>query len=254
MKRNSDDFVSMQHKRIKINYLNDLYNEGYQVLKKSVDIQPKIKDYLIKLADNNSSAIFNHNEMSKTNDRKRRQVNIRPKSKYMIKFMDGINTKLSSLFPHLEPNDWVIIQSKPNCKSQAAHVDYPPPQEKIDDQKQIPINVLVAIQDNTFLNIWPKSHQLICQEYINKNKICNDDDDDENESIMDTKEINMKKIRIDAGDILLFRGDVVHGGAEYKEANYRMHCFLDSGYRKPNRTWLVHESGSDFLKQMIKIE
>ncbi|KAL3667733.1 hypothetical protein V7S43_007286 [Phytophthora oleae] len=40
-------------------------------------------------------------------------------------------------------------------------------------------------------------------------------------------EIEKKVIEIKKGDIIIFRGDFIHGGGDYKKLNYRVHCFLD---------------------------
>jgi hypothetical protein len=223
--------------------LDPLYTQGYQLLKNHIKIPPQVKKYLIQLANDKSSAIFNHNEKSRKNDRKRRQVNIKPKSEYMIDFMDNLNQTMISLFPHLKPNDWVVLESKPGCKAQAAHTDYPPNPNRTIDRNHIPINVLVALEPNTRLNVWPNSHDLIIKECVGNITDCND-----------LSPIIMKVIKMNPRDIILFRGDLVHAGAAYEQSNCRMHCFLDCGYRIPNRTWLVHKNGSEFLKKMILLD
>jgi len=252
---NKSDTLSQENKKLKSlaeTNLDTLYTQGYQVLKNRIEISPRIKKYLIELAKKNSAIIFNHNEKSRQNDKKRRQVNIRPRTQYMIEFMDGLNQKLSSMFPHLKINDWVVIESKPGCKPQAAHTDYPPSDKNPPtNNNQIPINVLVCLQSNTYLNVWPRSHELIQseaqrQEYLNVNKDIGEIDN--------IKPIKMETIEMAMSDVLLFRGDLVHGGAGYDESNCRMHCFMDHGYRIPNRTWLIDGNGSEFLKKMIAVD
>ncbi len=228
--------------------LNNLYTIGYQLLENHINIPPKVRAHLINLLNHKSSAIFNHNEKSRNNDMKRRQKNINPRSKYMIKFIKDINKILLSFFPNLYAKDWVVIKSLPGCKAQAAHIDYPPPNGPI-HIKQVPINVIVALEPNTLLNVWPKSHELICREY----KFIQDSNDsiDPDPSMYP---IHMTTLKMKPGDILLFRGDLVHAGSKYDVVNNRMHCFLDYEYRIPNRTWLIHGNGSELLKKMILIE
>ena len=36
-----------------------------------------------------------------------------------------------------------------------------------------------------------------------------------------------KVIRLQIGDILIFRGDLVHSGAAFTAENVRVHCYLD---------------------------
>jgi len=49
------------------------------------------------------------------------------------------------------------------------------------------------------------------------------------------------QIRLNRGDALVFRGDLVHGGAAFDTFNARLHVYLDNnkGQREPNRTHLV---------------
>jgi hypothetical protein len=43
-------------------------------------------------------------------------------------------------------------------------------------------------------------------------------------------EIDRKTISLNQGDILIFRGDLIHAGSEYLEENYRIHIFYDSKF------------------------
>lgn len=235
-------FTDIKTDNKKCKSLDTLYTMGFQIFKNHINIPPKVSNHLIKLTESKGSAIFNHNEKSTKNDRKRIQVNINPKLMYMLEFMDQFNQILKSMFPHLEPNDPVVIGSKPGCKAQAAHIDYPPPDGPMDPSK-VSINVILALQDDTHLNVWPKSHQLVCWE---KAKLANEDEAGD--------PIHMETVHMNQGDMLLFRGDLVHGGASYDKANYRIHCYLDYESRIPNRTWLIHRHGSDFLRKMIVID
>ena len=47
-------------------------------------------------------------------------------------------------------------------------------------------------------------------------------------------------VSLHVGDVLLFRGDVRHGGADYEELNIRLHAYIDiQGYKRPkNKTFL----------------
>lgn len=181
---------------------------------------------------------------------KRRQKNIRPKSRYMMNFMDELNQTLSSLLPHLKQNDWVCIKSMAKCKAQAAHIDYPPPFNENCEISQIPINVLVALQDETYLYVWPKSHKVVAMESTRSK---NQEDPEKEDQDQEDEIIHMKILEMKQGDIVLFRGDLVHAGAKYDKENYRLHCFMDYEYRIPNRTWLVHGDGSEYLKKVIAI-
>lgn len=236
------------HKPIEKINLDELYVNGYQVLKGYMNIPDKIRNSLMGYRDDEGGPIFNHNEMNGMNDGKRRQYFIKPdpETPWVQKFMDSLDQNLKSIFPYLFPNDWVVIESKPGCKSQAAHADYPPPMGPI-ELHQIPINVMIPLQKNAALNVWPRSHELVSTEYLS-------DDPKRYAKYGSMKPINKKIIHLEPGDILLFRGDLVHAGAGYTERNYRMHCYLDYGYREPNKTWLVHRKGSELLRSKILVD
>lgn len=243
-----DENINMTFKNENIN-LDELYKTGYQILKSHIEIPQNIKKQLMGFTyyeNLDNGTIFNHNEMSDINDGKRKQYFIKPEVKSSLAiFMNELNMNLKSIFPLLYPNDWVILKSNTGCKPQAAHTDYFPPYGPV-ELYEIPINVLIALQKNTFLNVWPHSHKLISVEYMTDRIIPSE--------YIDQKPIHKKVIELEPGDVLLFRGDLVHGGAGYKETNYRMHCYLDYGYREPNKTWLVHRKGSELLKKMIVVD
>ena len=46
------------------------------------------------------------------------------------------------------------------------------------------------------------------------------------------------QIKLQAGDVLIFRGDLVHGGAAVKEANVRIHAYMEviGGYHRPKHS------------------
>lgn len=229
-----------------------LDSEGYVVLQNRVQIPDEIRDNFVNLADKKASPIFNHNEKSKTNDRKRVQVNVNRKRKYIDAFMKSIETPLIKMFPHLEINDWVIIKSKPGCKDQAAHTDYPPSEDMTDESK-IPVNIMVALQNDTYVNVWPKSQRLICKDLVDDNGI-SQWDEMSRAQYKSYRAIKMIKIKMNKGDLLLFRGDLVHSGSGYSETNYRLHCFMDHSYRTPNRTWLIHTHASEHMRRLINVD
>jgi ectoine hydroxylase-related dioxygenase (phytanoyl-CoA dioxygenase family) len=66
--------------------------------------------------------------------------------------------------------------------------------------------------------------------------------------------IKMQRIEMKKGDILMFRGDLVHSGSKYEKSNIRLHCFMDSGFRTPNRTYLIHTHASEHMRQIIDVD
>jgi len=73
--------------------------------------------------------------------------------------------------------------------------------------------ILEALQDGTKLPVWPKKG---CRQWIELN----------------------------AGDVVVFRGDLIHCGAEYTGLNVRIHTYVDSPAaerRDPNATYYEDE-------------
>jgi hypothetical protein len=62
-----------------------------------------------------------------------------------------------------------------------------------------------------------------------------------------------KTLILQAGDAVLFRGDLVHAGSEYSKANVRLHIYLDSPVvpRDPNRTWIIYKHADPLLRDRI---
>jgi ectoine hydroxylase-related dioxygenase (phytanoyl-CoA dioxygenase family) len=249
-----------------INYEDHLYAVKYTLnyngffhLTNTLKITDETFAELIDISDKKSDIIFNHNEKSKSNDFKRKQINITErlleKSPNISRLLEDVASQTNDLFPHLQMNDWVIIKSLPGCKNQASHTDYQP-SEEMEDESKIPINIIVALQDKTYINIWPRSHRLICKDLVNTEGISSWDlmSDAEKNSY---KKINMIKVEMKKGDLLLFRGDLVHSGSNYSESNIRLHCFMDpkdNFYRSPNKTWIIHKHASEYLRNIIDVK
>ena len=89
-----------------------------------------------------------------------------------------------------------------------------------------PIGVLVALQNDAYLNVWPGSHKLATEKGVQGQN---------------------------AGDVLLFDGALVHGGGAYTDTNFRLHKYLDvsSVVRNPDHTWIVDEDAVDEYKSCI---
>jgi len=84
-------------------------------------------------------------------------------------------------------------------KQQPRHADSAPRNSLRDSRPEdVPLACIVALQDGTRLYVWP----------------------------FDTGE--MEEIVLNEGDMILFRGDLGHAGAEYDEENWRLHVYIDS--------------------------
>lgn len=234
----------------KINFdskIQELYNKGFTVFPNKVEVTDNVMNYIVKSSSSSSKPIFNHNETSRYNDNKRQQTNLKYNSKYMSDFMENITLHLNEFLPHLKINDWVILHSKPGCKEQALHTDYIPSQQLAVSNKlslnnlpkNLPINVMLTLQDNTSVIILVYSHNLIQHEIDDKTK------NYDNFDIIERKVLIMNK-----GDLLFFRGDIIHAGAGYTTDNYRLHCYMDSESVERIQ-WLIEKHGSDYLKKIV---
>ena len=60
----------------------------------------------------------------------------------------------------------------------------------------------------------------------------------------------MEVVKLNAGDIFVFRGDLIHAGAEYTSPNYRIHFYIDSPtapeQRIPGKPYLVRGQVQDY--------
>lgn len=100
----------------------------------------------------------------------------------------------------------VVLRSLPGCVEQARHMDYDPERLARLPEESKPLGVLLALQDRTrFVAFVPER----------------------------------KELSLDAGDALLFRGDLVHAGAAYDELNHRIHSYVTvrRAHHPGNKTW-----------------
>ena len=97
----------------------------------------------------------------------------------------------------------VALVSMPGCLRQAWHTDYDTTTMRKTSEK--PMGVLLALQKETRF------------------------------------EMPRRTVRLGAGDLLVFDGDVVHAGAAYSGENIRMHAYIDrpTEAHPANETYLV---------------
>lgn len=174
--------------------------------------------------------IFNDSSSSMTmdpcGDQKRKQILFKegkwsPKTTIIV---GNIRASLRDVFPKRTSNDHVFLLSEPGCADQRAHCDWDPDlgQELTDDGVfgGYPLGALLALEPNTALNVWPNSIGF-----------------DPHTSY------GHERIVFGAGDLLLFRADLIHSGASFGESNLRVHCFMDrrSVKRDENMTYYMDE-------------
>ena len=179
--------------------------------------------------------IFNHNKYN-ISDRKRLESIILARCGNQMsncdKFLELLNGILKDLlqWPGIIIHHWACLHSLPGCQTQAAHTDFDP----ISAKNELVFNVLFALENNTELHVWPSSHLLFRDKGIQH-------------------KIKRHTIWMNQGDLLIFRGDLVHAGAAYPNTtNTRLHCYLGCDYEVANKTWLIHRHASLYVQNLIE--
>ena len=188
---------------------------------------------------------------SPANDNKRNQVKLHVDNLNIATWVVYLESTIRSLcsIENLDFKEWNILQSLAGCKRQQAHTDYVPDPTFIEKMKEldvpskqskIPLLCLVALEPNTYLDIWENSIQLITQSEAILKDILNPG-------------VERVRITLQPGDILIFRPDLVHAGSAYETENVRLHVYLDSAEipRTPNRTFIIHKHGGEWLRAMF---
>lgn len=187
-----------------------LHDDGYTVLKNMMKLDYDTKTMITKSTFRN---IFNKKSEYGTlvYSSERQQSTTREKWTYRVtnelaKLLKNVN----ALDPSIHKITNVIaLRSNNNCTKQVEHCDSANV-GTFDRANVFPMACVVAIGPGT---------KMYVRSRISNDETC---------------------IHLDEGDILLFRGDVKHSGAEYKTQNVRLHAYIDllSHKRKRNTTYL----------------
>jgi hypothetical protein len=192
-----------------------LHSDGYQLYPGFVSVPPEVVTAMEKRAAD-AEPIFNDSPEKRRNDNKRRQVNLPVRGTWLR----DLHTRLKAIAGSRDVHDLVLLESLPGCRRQAAHCDYVPSNELLKAADwEMPLLCLVALQDGTHLDLWPGSHRQ--QRPLGARLTLN----------------------LNAGDAVLFRGDLVHAGSAYEARNLRIHAYFDHPAvpREPNRTWILYK-------------
>lgn len=198
----------------------------FRIVRNFIPVGLVVEDVRNSLSRMEGDVIFNGGEnMDMTmhdaiGDGKRRQIFIERSnwSSATTAFIANFKNRLAQEVPRRTPSDLVFLESKEGCLDQPAHSDWP---EEILDRlsddgtfEGLPVGCILALEDDTALNVWtdPKTgdgcsciQELFCASTT----------------------YTPTRVSLNAGDILLFRADLVHSGASYTKNNVRIHCFLD---------------------------
>jgi len=223
-----------------------LHQQGY-IIYRNIIPDPdnsKILELLRDYMDETAGPIFNN---SKTNDNRRRQNKLNTRNPILRKWIQEIEETICFIHPlqNLRFRDWNVLQSLPGCNSQQPHTDYVPTEQFIrkmieldtpEHQNRIPLLCFIALEPNTYLDVWENSCRLITSS----------------EDIL-SPDLVLNRLCLQAGDVLLFRPDLVHAGSSYSEENIRLHVYLDSLEipRQANRTFIINKHGNNWLKTLF---
>lgn len=182
----------------------------YKVFKGLVDLPDYLCKYIVT-ESKKGGLIFNNEK----NDNKRSQHDFKCTIGNHLKRV--LNTFIKTKgFIHHTVQDLVIVRSEACCKRQQLHYDYDTNKLKSMYKKDYPYGLIVSVSDNSRFIIKPNNSKA-------------------------------KIVYLNKGDVLIFRGDLLHAGAEYYNENIRLHAYIDSKKykREKNTTYkpsLSHEN------------
>lgn len=215
-----------------LDYFLDVH--GFTVLRNVFKSSRLLVDQLFEQVYGRALGVFNHDELTgEDEDHKRFQIPLDATHPVVQAVDDAIRAELKKRFPEHTSEERVVLLSMAGCRVQPVHTDY-----RIDEKisrcadRSFPCGVLAAVQPDSKLYIWPRSIRLQRLD----------------SSILQLCEpIDAHVIYMKPGDLVVFRGDAFHCGAEYKSDNVRLHYFLDNPQipREENNTWLLHTENSD---------
>jgi hypothetical protein len=208
----------------------NLHRDGYAVLRNWITVpERELTAFQKRAAD--ADPIFNG---PGRNDHRRRQLTLRPRDGT---WLGTVRDRLATEFGTTghTPTGFVLLASDPGCARQAAHQDYVPDDTLLSTPDcSLPLLFLLALEGDTALDVWPGSHRFRGADT--------------------TERIDRTTLRLEPGDAVLFRGDLIHAGSAYETApNCRIHVYLDHPAvpRAPNRTWIVRKHGSAADRERI---
>lgn len=124
--------------------------------------------------------------------------------------MKAIHKHLAELASDTEPYwevhraSWNALKSLPGGSHQAIHRDYPTFEtaEAILTKDCVQASVIVALMNKTYFYVYPGCFG----GHVDRGKVV--------------------RLELKRGEVLIFRGDLVHCGADFKKENIRLHCYV----------------------------
>jgi len=197
-----------------VNTESTLHTLGYEVHRKLAAVPQHAIEDLRARARQRSSVIFNTYAAgdSHVGDGRRKQM-YSLRNKVTKPFFAQLDASLKSLAPSHQARAWVLVHSEAGCAEQTPHADYQPTRQLAQaSDAEMPLAVLVAVMPQTRLEIWPRSIGWMASP---EQPLC---------ALRAAKQT----LELGVGDVLLFRGDLVHASSADAAEHVRLHCFLDN--------------------------
>ena len=190
----------------------ELHTHGYEIHRGAMLIDVDTKALFDGIPDEAFHVIFNNDAADDPcNDGRRLQMDFDSiVGAEAESFHQNLTLLLSKLCPNHRIGGTTVLNSKCGCLSQRSHTDYCPEQLRDIDDDAVPLACVVALKDQTFFDVWPGAIRFNAQTLFTH-----------------------QRLELKQGDVLVFRGDLVHAGAAFDEVNVRVHCYLDPNVRGP---------------------
>lgn len=179
-----------------------MFERGYQVLRGAIDDETIAK--ILQVGESIERARWN--TVFKTGgkqDRHRLQCFV-PDCEQLEVVQNAVMSVISPMNPRWIPRDksWVFLKSLPGGSRQQIHRDYLHREIIGVSEDSLPCALMVCVHPRTRLATygWNRLAAERHEEKIHE---------------------------LEPGDVLVFRGDLIHCGMEYNKENIRLHCYLD---------------------------
>ena len=209
----------------------ELHTQGYTILRRLLDRETAAAAAAVA-GRLRMEPIFNYNPTTSRNDGRRRQADF-PDTVGLQALLESVSGSGSR-----QATDFVALESLPGCQAQAAHTDYVPDAALLDTTDDtVPLLAVIALQPATTLEVWPGSHHLIRRARLTRH----------------TPKVTRRTVRLNVGDVIVFRGDLIHAGSPYTSRNLRLHAYIDhpSVPRPPNKTWAIQRHAEPMLRTAV---
>lgn len=179
------------------------------VLRRAVLFPPEFEEQLVRIVGNRVTYSIQDNyarcQANLDLGRIRRTQSLRK----VTEVLDHLIDLLAVIMPGRAPTDWTALWSNPDCATQHPHFDYHRDNPMPENWRERAFSMILATSDGALLPVWNDKEQMEQFEVF----------------------------RLDKGDLIFFRSDVLHTGAPYAGGHrYRIHAYMNS------RT-IAHEHG-----------